>query len=124
MADKNIVKTKKADRRRRRVRAKINGSAAVPRLTVSKSAQNTFVQLIDDQKCATIASVATNVSAVKKKFKNNLSKVEAAKIIGEEIAKIAREIGIEKVVFDRNKYIYHGRIKAVAEGARSGGLKF
>jgi len=80
MADKNIVKTKKADRRRRRVRAKINGSAAVPRLTVSKSAQNTFVQLIDDQKCATIASVATNVSAVKKKFKKNLSKVEAAKI--------------------------------------------
>ena len=124
MADKNKVKTKKADRRRRRVRAKIKGSAAVPRLTVSKSAQNTFAQLIDDQKCATIASAATNVSAFKKKLKKNLSKVEAAKIIGEEIAKIAREIGIEKVVFDRNKYIYHGRIKAVAEGARSGGLKF
>ena len=124
MADKNVVKNKKADRRRRRVRSKITGSAAIPRLTVSKSSQNTFAQLIDDLKQATIASVATNTSAVKDKLKKDLSKVDAAKIVGEEIAKIAREKGIEKIVFDRNKYIYHGRIKAVAEGARSGGLKF
>jgi len=124
MADKNIVKNKKAKRRRRRVRAKIKGSAAIPRLTVSKSAQNTFAQLIDDHKCATIASAATNASAVRDKLKKDLSKVDAAKIVGEEIAKIAREKGIKKIVFDRNKYIYHGRIKAVAEGARSGGLKF
>ncbi|MCH8026755.1 MAG: 50S ribosomal protein L18 [candidate division Zixibacteria bacterium] len=124
MADKNLAKNKKAERRRRRVRAKIKGSAAIPRLTVSKSAQNTFAQLIDDQKCATIASAATNASAVKSKLKKDLSKVDAAKIVGEEIAKIARKKGIEKIVFDRNKYIYHGRIKAVAEGARSGGLKF
>ncbi|MCH7946755.1 MAG: 50S ribosomal protein L18 [candidate division Zixibacteria bacterium] len=124
MADKNILKSKKADRRRRRVRSKIKGSAAIPRLTVSKSAQNTFAQLIDDQKCSTIVSAATNASAVKSKLKKDLSKVEAAKIVGEVIAKLAKEKGIEKVVFDRNKYIYHGRIKAVAEGARGGGLKF
>ena len=124
MADKNIIKSKKADRRRRRVRSKIKGSAAIPRLTVSKSAQNTFAQLIDDQKCSTIVSAATNASAVKSKLKKDLSKVEAAKIVGEVIAKLAKEKGIEKVVFDRNKYIYHGRIKAVAEGARGGGLKF
>ncbi len=124
MADRNILKSKKADRRRRRVRSKIKGSAAIPRLTVSKSAQNTFAQLIDDQKCSTIVSAATNASAVKSKLKKDLSKVEAAKIVGEVIAKLAKEKGIEKVVFDRNKYIYHGRIKAVAEGARSGGLKF
>ncbi len=124
MADRNILKSKKADRRRRRVRSKITGSAAIPRLTVSKSLQNTFVQLIDDLKHTTIASVATNTGVVKKKLKKDLSKVDAAKIVGEEIAKIAREKGIEKIVFDRNKYIYHGRIKAVAEGARSGGLKF
>ncbi len=124
MADKNIIKSKKADRRRRRVRSKIKGSAAIPRLTVSKSAQNTFAQLIDDQKCSTIVSAATNASAVKSKLKKDLSKVEAAKIVGEVIAKLAKEKGIEKVVFDRNKYIYHGRIRAVAEGARGGGLKF
>ncbi len=124
MADKNIIKSKKADRRRRRVRSKIKGSASIPRLTVSKSAQNTFAQLIDDQKCSTIVSAATNASAVKSKLKKDLSKVEAAKIVGEVIAKLAKEKGIEKVVFDRNKYIYHGRIKAVAEGARGGGLKF
>ena len=124
MADKNIIKSKKADRRRLRVRSKIKGSAAIPRLTVSKSAQNTFAQLIDDQKCSTIVSAATNASAVKSKLKKDLSKVEAAKIVGEVIAKLAKEKGIEKVVVDRNKYIYHGRIKAVAEGARSGGLKF
>lgn len=124
MADKNILKSKKADRRRRRVRSKIKGSAAIPRLTVSKSAQNTFAQLIDDQKCSTIVSAATNASAVKSKLKKDLSKVEAAKIVGEVIAKLAKEKGIEKVVFDRNKYIYHGRIRAVAEGARGGGLKF
>jgi len=124
MADKNIIKNKKADRRRRRVRSKITGSAAIPRLTVSKSLQNTFAQLIDDLKQTTIASIATNTGAVKKKLKKDLSKVDAAKIVGEEIAKIAKEKGIEKIVFDRNKYIYHGRIKAVAEGARSGGLKF
>lgn len=124
MADKNIVKNKKAERRRRRVRAKIKGSAAIPRLTVSKSAQNTFAQLIDDQKRTTIVSAATNASAVKDKLKKDLSKVDAAKLVGEEIAKIAGKKGIKKIVFDRNKYIYHGRIKAVAEGARSGGLKF
>ncbi len=124
MADKNIVKNKKAERRRRRVRAKIKGSAAIPRLAVSKSAQNTFAQLIDDRKSATSASAATKAGTVKDKLKKDLSKVDAAKLVGEEIAKIAGKKGIKKIVFDRNKYIYHGRIKAVAEGARSGGLKF
>ncbi len=124
MADKNIVKHKKAERRRRRVRAKIIGSAVIPRLTVSKSLHNTFAQLVDDQKHATLVSAATNTKEVKAKLKKNVTKTDAARLVGEEIAKLARGKGVEKIVFDRNKHRYHGRIKAVAEGARSGGLKF
>ncbi len=124
MADKNIVKAKKAERRRRRVRAKVVGTALIPRLTVSKSLNNTFVQIIDDVKQITLLATATNSKIVQDKLGKKTKKTEAARLVGEELAKLAKDKGIEKVVFDRNQYRYHGRVKAVAEGARKGGLKF
>ena len=124
MADKNIVKTKKADRRRRRVRGKVFGTSARPRLTVAKSLNNVFAQIIDDEKGITLVSAATNSQTLKKKLSGSMSKSDAAKFVGQAIAELAREKGIEKVVFDRNCNIYHGRIKAVADGAREAGLVF
>ena len=123
MADKHKERAKRAVRRKRRVRGKVFGTAEIPRLTVTKSLVNIFVQVVDDQKAITLAAVATNAKAFKDLgFKG--SKVEAAKKAGELIAQVAKEKGIEKVVFDRNQNRYHGRVKAVADGARGGGLKF
>jgi large subunit ribosomal protein L18 len=123
MADKHKERAKRALRRKLRVRGKLFGTAEVPRLTVTKSLANMFVQVVDDQNAVTLAAVATNAKSFKEiGFKG--TKTEAAKKAGEMIARIAKEKGIEQVIFDRNKNRYHGRVKAVAEGAREGGLKF
>ncbi|MBN1212697.1 MAG: 50S ribosomal protein L18 [candidate division Zixibacteria bacterium] len=124
MADKNIVKNKKADRRRRRVRSKIFGTPECPRLTVSRSLKNVTVQIIDDEKKITLVGLASNSKEILKDIKPTEKKTEAAHKVGLKIAELAKAKGIEKVVFDRNQYRFHGRIKAVAEGARKGGLKF
>ena len=124
MADKNIIKAKKAERRRRRVRAKVTGTSDIPRLSVAKSLTNTYAQIIDDIKQITLISAATNSKLISEKLGKKSKKIDAARVVGEEIAKLAKEKGIEKVVFARNKYRYHGRVKAVAEGARKAGLKF
>lgn len=123
MADKNIVKTKKAIRRRKRVRSKVSGTTGRPRLTVAKSLKNIFVQVVDDENHNTLISAASNSKDFKTENKKT-TKTEAAKKVGIMIAQLAKEKGIETVVFDRNQNRYHGRIKAVAEGAREGGLKF
>ncbi len=124
MADKNIVKSKKAFRRRQRVRKEIIGTPERPRLSVAKSLKNVFVQIIDDANHVTLASSASNSKAVAGQLKKDMTKTEQAFQVGLAVAKIAREKGIETVVFDRNISRYHGRVKAVAEGARKGGLKF
>ncbi|MCR4322997.1 MAG: 50S ribosomal protein L18 [Candidatus Azambacteria bacterium] len=102
----------------KKIRAKIQGTALVPRLAVFRSTKYMYAQLIDDTKAVTLYAV----SDITKKEKH--TKSESAKILGEEIAKKAKEGGITKVVFDRGGFPYHGRVKAVAEGARSGGLIF
>jgi large subunit ribosomal protein L18 len=124
MADKNIEKSKRAGRRRRRVRARVLGTAERPRLTVSKSLKNIFAQIIDDEKMMTIVAAASNSQSVKPVLKKGMTKSEVAKVVGLTLAQKAKDKGIAQVVFDRNKYKYHGRIKAVAEGAREGGLEF
>ena len=124
MADKNIVKSKKAVRRRMRVRKKVVGTPERPRLSVAKSLNNVFVQIIDDVNHVTLAAAASNDKRVAAEFSKETSKTQQARKVGEELARIAKEKGIESVVFDRNVSRYHGRIKAVAEGAREGGLKF
>lgn len=124
MADKNIEKTKRAIRRRRRVRLLVVGTAERPRLTVSKSLKNIFAQIVDDEKMMTLVAAASNSQCVKPELKKGMTKTEKAKVVGLILAQKAKQKGIAKVVFDRNKYKYHGRIKAVADGAREGGLEF
>ena len=106
-------------RRHARVRSKISGSAACPRLCVYRSNKNIEAQIIDDMKKVTLVSA----SSMSLKLENG-SNVEAAKKVGEEIAKKAKAKKITKVVFDRSGYIYHGRVKALAEAAREAGLEF
>lgn len=121
--DKNIVKTERRNRIRRRVRAKVQGTAERPRLSVFKSNKHITLQLIDDLKEQTILGMSTNTRGVADLVKGK-SPSEAAGIVGQEIAKAAKDQGITKAVFDRGGYIYHGVVKAAADGAREGGLQF
>ena len=107
-------------KRHKRVPAHISGTAERPRLVVFRSAKHIYAQVIDDQVGKTLAAAATN----EKDFGAYGGNVEAAKKLGGMIAERALKAGIEKVVFDRGGYLYHGRVKALAEGAREGGLKF
>lgn len=113
------VLQEKRHTRHKRIRAKILGTADRPRLCVFRSGKHIYVQLIDDEKNKTILTVSDL------KFKKNRgTKIEKAKKAGKLIAEKAKDLKIEKVVFDRGGYKYHGRVKAVAEGAREGGLRF
>ena len=114
--DKNAQRMK----RHTRVRGKISGTPERPRLNVYRSNANIYAQVIDDVNGNTLVSA----SSVEKDFEGNGGNVEAAKKIGSKIAERALAKGIEEVVFDRGGYIYHGRVKALAEAAREGGLKF
>jgi large subunit ribosomal protein L18 len=107
-------------RRHKRIRAKIFGIEKRPRLCVFRSTKHIYAQLIDDEKGHTIASA----NDLELKGIEKMTKIEKAKEVGKLIAKKAKEKNIEKVVFDRGGYKYHGRVKALAEGAREGGLKF
>ena len=106
-------------RRHARVRAKISGTAETPRLCVYRSNKNIEAQLIDDVKGVTLVSS----SSMSLKLANG-SNIEAAKLVGKDIAEKAVAKGLKKVVFDRSGYVYHGRVKALAEAAREAGLEF
>ena len=107
-------------KRHKRVRAKISGTAARPRLCVYRSLANIRAQIIDDVNGVTLVSAST----LEKAFEGNGGNKEAAKTVGKMIAEKAMAKGIKKVVFDRGGYIYHGRVKELADGAREGGLEF
>ncbi|MBR2315897.1 MAG: 50S ribosomal protein L18 [Clostridia bacterium] len=111
---------KARQKRHTRVRGKITGTAACPRLNVYRSLSHIYAQLIDDVKGVTLVSAST----VEKDFEEYGGNAAAAKKVGETLAKRASEKGIEECVFDRGGYIYHGRVAALADGAREGGLKF
>ncbi len=106
--------------RHKRVRAKISGTAERPRLNVFRSLSNIYAQIIDDTTGNTLVSAST----VEKGFEGNGGNKEAAKKVGAMIAERAKAKGITEVVFDRGGYVYHGRVKELAEGAREGGLQF
>ncbi len=110
----------KKERRRKRVRGKISGTKKRPRLSVFRSNKRLFVQLIDDTAGKTLLGMSDKIS----KKKSKMNGVEKASQLGEELAKKAKVKKISAVVFDRSGYQYHGRVKALAEGARKGGLKF
>ena len=119
------IEEKRLARKRRhlRVRKKIEGTAQRPRLSVYRSLKHIYAQIIDDINGHTLVSASTQESSFKEEFPATMNK-EAANRIGELLARRALDKGIEAVVFDRGGYIYHGRVKALAEGARKQGLKF
>lgn len=114
--DKNKARLK----RHRRVRAKVSGTATCPRLNVFRSSKHIYAQLIDDVNGVTLVSA----SSMDKEFEGVGGNKEAAKKVGQLVGKRAVEKGIETVVFDRGGYLYHGRVKELADGARESGLKF
>jgi len=116
---KKISRNEARVSRHERIRRKISGTSSIPRLSVFKSLNNISAQIIDDEKGITLVSA----SSIDKDLKiKNGSNVEAAKVVGAEIAKKAKKAKISKVVFDRSGYLYHGRIKALADAARENGL--
>ena len=115
-----LSKLEKRLRIKRRVRGKISGSAELPRLSVFKSNKEIYAQLINDKDGVTLVSASSREKGVDLKG----TKTEISAAVGKAIAAKAIAAGIEKVVFDRNGFVYHGRVKALADGAREGGLKF
>jgi large subunit ribosomal protein L18 len=115
-----LTKVEKRIRIKRRVRGKISGSSELPRLSVYKSNKEIYSQLIDDNSVKTLASASSREKGVEA----NGTKTEVSVAVGKAIAAKAIAAGIENIVFDRNGFVYHGRIKALADGAREGGLKF
>ena len=114
------VKDKRRNKIKRRVRKNIFGTAEKPRMTVYKSNKQIYVQLVDDLNGHTL----TEASSQTMKDAQSIAKIEQAKKVGSTIAERALASGIQTVVFDRNGYLYHGRVKALADAAREGGLKF
>jgi len=112
------------ERRHLRIRQKVQGTAERPRLTVFRSLNHIYVQLVDDLNGRTVIAVSSRDSAVADAVKAAKGKVGAGKAVGKRVAEVAKEKGIQRVCFDRGGYLYHGRVKAVADGAREGGLNF
>lgn len=117
---KKIDKKAARIRRHQRVRKNISGTAEKPRLNVFRSANHIYAQIIDDVKGVTLVAA----SSVDKDFKGYGGNIEGAKEVGKKVAEKAQAAGIKNVVFDRGGYVYHGRVAALAEGAREGGLEF
>ncbi len=122
------VKYRKAlttrERRHRRVRAKISGTAQRPRLNIFRSSAHIYAQVIDDTQGHTIVAASDLDEAVREKAGEGATKSVRARAVGEIVAERAKAAGVDAVLFDRGGFLYHGRVKAVADGAREGGLKF
>lgn len=116
--DKKTIRRKKIHYR---IRNRVAGTASKPRLSVFRSNAEIYAQLIDDENGQTLVSAS---SRAKGAAKLEGTKVEKSKQVGQELARKAKELGIEKCVFDRSGYLYHGRVKSLSEGAREGGLQF
>lgn len=118
-----VNKQKRKNKRRARVRGKVFGFQDRPRLAVTRTLKNTYAQLINDEQAVTLVSVSSLGKEMGEKLSGK-TKTESAAIIGGEIARIALEKGVKRVTFDRGGNLYHGRIKALADAARKGGLEF
>ncbi len=117
-----LTKTERRIRIRRRIRKNISGTANIPRLAVFRSNKQIYVQAVDDESGNTLFAVSSlHKEIIEKK---NISKIEQSKLVGKLIADEARKKGITSVIFDRGGYLYHGRVKELADAARKGGLKF
>jgi len=110
-------------RRHRRVRNKVQGTAERPRLCISRSLNHIYAQIVNDQEQRTILTVSSLSKEIRDQTALGMKKSEVSSLVGKLVAEKAKAAGIESVTFDRGGYLYHGRVKAVAEGAREGGLK-
>lgn len=110
-------------KRKKRIRKNVNGNTERPRLSVFRSAKHIYAQVVDDTQGTTLAAVSTLSKDVRGET-GEKNKSDVAKLVGQALAKVCKEKGISKVVFDRNGYIYHGRVKALADAAREAGLEF
>jgi large subunit ribosomal protein L18 len=117
-----LTKLEKRTRIRMRIRKKIQGTADIPRVAIYRSNKQIYVQVVDDQKRITLLSASSKEKDIA--ATTNIKKTEQAKLVGKLLASKCKDKGIEKVVFDRSGYKYHGRVKSLADAAREGGLKF
>jgi large subunit ribosomal protein L18 len=124
LAKRSKGKTWRRQRAHLRVRKTLAGTAERPRLSVFKSLRYLYAQLIDDQRGVTLAAVSSADPELKQELGSGTGNVAAAKLVGAKIAERAKQAGFEKVVFDRSGYVYHGKVKALAEAAREKGLDF
>ena len=120
---KQETRKPKVQKRHRSIRLNISGDAEYPRLAVYRSTKHIYAQLIDDVKHVTLASASSNDKDLREKLSHG-GNIEAAKVVGEAIAKKALKAGVKGVVFDRGGFLYHGRIQALADAAREAGLEF
>jgi large subunit ribosomal protein L18 len=123
MSDKNKDKARRLERRKWSIRSSVFGTTERPRLSVYRSSKHIYAQIIDDYAGKTLASVATTAGEVRGELRNG-GNIAAAKVAGKAIAEKAKQIGVTKVAFDRGGRKYHGRVKALADAAREGGLQF
>lgn len=124
MQDKNRIKKEKRQRKKLHIRKKIYGTPEKPRLVVFRSLKNIYAQLVDDTTRHTLAAASSLSKDLKEDLEKAEGKVGTAYLVGKEIARKAKIGNITTAVFDRGGYLYHGRVKALADGAREGGLKF
>ena len=117
----SLTKSERRQRIKFRIRKRLSGSGDIPRMTVFRSNKQIYVQLVDDVTGQTLVSASSREKEV---ASQQVNKTEQAKLVGKLIASKAKDKGIETVVFDRNGYLYHGRVKNLADAAREGGLKF
>ena len=118
------IKITGRQRRRKIIRKKISGTKDRPRLSVYRSLKNLYAQVIDDLDGKTVISLSTRCAGLKDKLKKDTSNVKGAAALGAALAEACKAKGVTKVVFDRSGYLYHGRVKALADAARKGGLQF
>jgi len=124
MRDHNIQKREARLRRKKHIRKVISGTSERPRLVVYRSLKNIYAQLVDDVQMVTISGVSSLTPGLKDELSQAKTVKEKCQMVGKAVAALAKERGITQVVFDRNGFPYHGKVKALAEGAREGGLNF
>ena len=110
--------------RHRRVRKKIRGTSAMPRLSVFRSLKHIYEQVIDDTTGTTLVAMSTEAPEVRDRLEAGMNRIAQSKVVGQALGTRAKEQGISQIAFDRGGYLYHGRVKALAEGARESGLEF
>jgi large subunit ribosomal protein L18 len=122
--NKYELKKTRYERRKKHIRKRISGTADRLRLTVNRSSQHIYAQIINDEEMHTVAAASTLDKEIREKITPGMKKIDQSRLVGEVLAKRAVEKNITNIAFDRNGFLYHGRIKALADGARKGGLNF